>query len=404
MQFVCRIGTADGQVLTEVHEASDAAALRHDFERRGLHIFSLEPRFPFALAWPRRGLLGRRRIKAQALLAFNQELAALLRAGLPLLQALDIMLERLKEPSFREVLTDVRDRVKSGQELSDAFAAFGDVFPPLYSSTLKAGERTGELEQVIRRFIRYLQLVIGARKKVVSALVYPAVLVGLSFGLLAVMAVFVMPRFTVFYEALDVELPLLTRVTLGVSVFLRQNLIWLLLAVAAAYLGLRQWSRSPRGRLLLDRARLSIPILGGVFHRFALAEFCRSLSTLLGGGMPLVPALEIATSAVGNSHIRARLAGTLPAVREGSSFFGALEATGVFTDLAIDMVKVGEATGALDQMLGNVSDFFDEEVETRTQRILTLIEPLMLVFMGVLVSLLLVSVYLPLFNMLGRLQ
>jgi len=236
MQFSCRVGTADGRVLREVHEARNEELLRNELERRGLHVFSIERRTPLRLPWPGRGR-ARRRIPLPQLLVFNQELAALLKAGLPLLQALELMLERLKDPQFRDVLTQVRDRIKTGVELSDAFAAFGDVFPPLYASTLKAGERTGELEQVIRRFVRYLQLVISARKRVVSALVYPLVLVGLSIALVFVMAVFVIPRFTVFYESLDIELPLLTRVTVAVSLFLRSNLWWLLVLLAAGGLG-----------------------------------------------------------------------------------------------------------------------------------------------------------------------
>ena len=401
MEFVCRIGTAEGRVLQEVHQARDEAGLRHELMRRGVHVFSVERRILLPLpSWSR----GRKRIPLRTLLIFNQELAALLRAGLPLLQALNLMLERLRDPHFRSVLAEVSDRVKSGEELSDAFASFGDLFPTLYSSTLKAGERSGELEQVIRRFIRYLRLVMDARRRVVSALVYPAVLVGLSLALIAVMTIFVVPRFTVFYEALDVELPLLTRMTLAISVFLRTNLWWLTALLAAAIFALWRWTREPAGRLALDRVRLSIPFLGRVFHRFALSEFCRSLATLLSGGMPLVPALEIAAGAVGNSHVRQLLEQAIPQVREGKAFNAALDSTGIFPDLAIDMVKVGEATGALDVMLANVADFFDEEVETRMQRLLSLIEPLMLVFMGGIVALLLISVYMPLFSILGKLS
>lgn len=403
MQFICRVGTADGRVLREVHEARNEELLRNELERRGLHVFAVERRTRLALPWAGRGGR-RRRLPLPTLLIFNQELAALLRAGLPLLQALELMLERLKDPQFRDVLTQVRDRIKTGVELSDAFAAFGDVFPPLYASTLKAGERTGELEQVIRRFVRYLQLVISARKRVVSALVYPMVLVGLSIALIFVMAVFVIPRFTVFYDSLDIELPLLTRITVGTSLFLRGNLWWLALTAAGGIWAVRGWARGEQGRLVLDRLRLRVPFLGPVLHRFSLSEFCRSLATLLGGGMPLVPSLEIAVGAVGNAWIRRLVRPSVQQVREGRALHQALETSGAFTDMAIDMVKVGEATGALDTMLGNVADFLDEEVETRMQRILSLIEPLMLVFMGIIVSLLLISVYMPLFSVLGKLQ
>ena len=403
MEFVCHLGTPEGRVLRETRVAASEVALREELARQGLQIFALEkqlgmPSFNDAMqSWRRR-----RRIPNKTLLVFNQELAALLKAGLPLLQALNMMLERLKDPAFREVLLQVRDRVKSGVELSQAFGSFGTMFPPLYAATLKAGERTGELEQVIRRFIRYLKLVIDARKRVVSALVYPTVLIGLSIGLIFVMAIFVLPNFNQFYDQLDIELPWLTRFTIGGSLFLRQNLLWIVLGIAATIFGFRKWGKSESGAVTVDRAKLHLPFLGPVLHLFSLAEFCRSLSTLLAGGMPLVPSMEISIGAVSNRFVRGKMGPTVQLVREGKSLHESLESTEVVNDLAIDMVKVGEATGSLDVMLGNVSDFFDEEVEIRMQRILSLLEPAMLVLMGVIVALLLVSIYLPMFSALGR--
>jgi type IV pilus assembly protein PilC len=401
MEFLVRLGTPDGRVFEEVHRAADATVLKGDLERRGLRIFeirrkglSLRPRLP---AFARR-----RRIPPLAFLVFNQELAALLKAGLPLLQALDLMLERLRDPQFRSVLTDIRDRVKSGEDLSQAFAAYGEMFPALYPSTLKAGERTGELEAVIRRFIRYLKLVLEARKKVISALVYPAVLVGLSFAMIVVMTVYVVPKFTVFFSDMEVELPLLTRITLGISRFMTANWPWLLGALVLGAIVLRRWARTAGGRLALDAAQLRIPLLGRVFKQFAISEFARSLSTLLGGGIPLVQALEIAVAAVGNLFVRRRLEPTIQQVREGKAFNVALESAAVFDPLEIDMVKVGEATGSLDVMLSSVAEFLDEQVETRMARILALVEPLMLVFMGGIVAILLISIYMPLFASLSQ--
>ena len=276
------------------------------------------------------------------------------------------------------------------------------MFPSLYSSTLKAGERSGELELVIRRYIRYMKLVLDARRRVVSALVYPAVLVGLSIAMLIVMAIFVVPKFMVFFENLDAQLPLITRIVLNVSSFANRNWPGLLVLVLGAVFSLRSWNRTEGGRLTIDRFRLKLPFLGPVLHRFALAEFCRSLSTLLSGGIPLVPAFEIAVTSVGNRFVRSRMEPTIQMVREGKPFHQALETSDVFTDLAIDMVKVGEATGSLDDMLGSVADFLDEQIETRMQRILSLIEPLMLVFMGAMIAIILVSIYLPLFSLLGQ--
>ena len=402
MDFVCHLGTPEGRVVRETRAAANETVLRAELERQGLRIFAIERRLGFAMPTELLARFRRRRkIPYKTLMVFNQELAALLKAGLPLLQALNLMLERLREPNFREILTQVRDRVRGGEELSDAFASFGPVFPPLYAATLKAGERTGELEQVLRRFIRYLKLVIEARKRVVSALVYPSVLVGLSIAMLFVMAIFVMPRFTVFYDSMDMELPLLTRITLGVSVFLRDNILYILAGIIATVVSVRRWARTPTGAVRLDRWRLRVPLLGPVLHLFSLAEYCRSLSTLLSGGMPLVPSMEISGRAVSNLYVREKISPTVQQVREGKALHEALDGTGIVTDLAIDMVKVGEATGSLDVMLTNIADFFDEEVELRMQRILSLVEPLMLVIMGCLVAALLISVYMPMFNAMG---
>jgi type IV pilus assembly protein PilC len=400
MQFICRVGTPDGRVLEEVFTASDEIALRSDLGKRGYHLFEVKRRGgrpSFAL--PTFGY--RRRIPAQEFVVFNQELAALLKAGLPLLQTLDLMLERMKNPHFRSVLTDVRDQVKSGTDLSEAFAAHGDLFPRLYPSSLKAGERSGELELVIRRFIRYMRLVLDARRRVVSALIYPAVLVCLSVAMIAVMAIYVVPKFMGFFSELGADLPLITQIVLAVSTFASTKWPLILIVLVAGVVALRTWGRTESGRLALDRMKLRVLFLGPVLHRFAMAEFCRSLSTLLAGGIPLVPAFEIAVSSVGNAYVRSRLEPTIQMVREGKPFYSALETSGIFTDMAVDMVKVGEATGSLDDMLSSVSDFLDEQVETRMARLLSLVEPMMLVFMGIIIAILLVSIYLPMFSMLG---
>jgi type IV pilus assembly protein PilC len=405
VEFVCHFGTPDGRVLRETRVAPSESVLRDELVRQGFQVFTVEKRLGLPSFADTKSMWRRRsKLPAKTLLIFNQELAALLKAGLPLLQALNLMLERSREPVFHDILSQIRDRVTRGEELSQAFASFGNLFPPLYSATLKAGERTGELEVVIRRFIRYLKLVIDARKRVVSALVYPAVLICLSIALILVMTIFVVPQFRTFYDNLEIPLPFLTRFTIGLSVFLRSYFVWLLLGISAAVYLARRWSRSRAGGLAIDRLKLKIPILGGVLHRFSLSEFCRSLSTLLAGGMPLVPSLEISIAAISNRFVRSKVEPTVQKVREGRALHDALESTGVVLDLAVDMVKVGEATGSLDVMLSNVSDFFDEEVEVRMQRILSMLEPIMLVLMGGIVALILVSVYLPMFSALGNVR
>ena len=399
MQFVCRVGTPEGQVVEQVHTATDEPSLRQELEKRGLHIFEVRRRglsLSLRSLWRRR-----RRMPAQRFMLFNQELAALLRSGLPLLQAMDMMLERYEDRDFQSVLEDIRDRVKSGQDLSEAFSVHGELFPRLYPASLKAGERSGELENVIRRFIRYTKLMLDARKRVVSSLIYPAVLIALSLTMILVLTVYVMPQFQDFYVAMEGELPLLTQATLGFSVFVRSNWVLILLGLAGLGAGFTYWRTTEKGRLLIDRTKLRLPLLGSIFRRLALSEFTRSLATLLSGGIPLVPAFELAADSVGNASIRERLAPRIQMVREGEPFYEALEESGAFTDMAIDMVKVGEATGALDEMLLSVSDFFDEQVETQLQRILSLLEPIMLVIMGVIIALILISLYLPMFSIIS---
>jgi type IV pilus assembly protein PilC len=403
MQFHCRVGTPEGRVLEQTFVASDEPALLTELAKLGYHVFEVRRR-GMARKLGTAGLFGRRRkpIPIQEFMVWNRELAALLKAGLPLLQALDLMLERMENQHFKGVLTDIRDRVKSGQDLSEAFEEHGELFPRLFPSTLKAGEKSGELEQVIRRFIRYLKLVMDARRRVITALVYPVVLICLSIVMISVMMIYVVPKITVFFENLEVKLPLMTRMLIAVSGFAQHNVVWLVLGVVGGGFGFRAWSHTEAGRLWLDRAKLKIPFLGPVLHRFAITELCRSLATLLSGGIPLVPALEIATDAVGNLQIRQAIAPQIQLVREGKPFHEALERSGVFLEMSIDMIKVGEATGSLDEMLTSVADFLDEQIETRMGRILTLIEPLMLVFMGIIVAMILVAIYLPLVSALGQ--
>lgn len=402
MQFVCRVGTAEGEVVERQFEGRDARALRSELEQKGLFVFDMR----------RRGLLGNlqvpfaggadKKVPIDELLVFNQELVALLRSGLPLLQSLEMLKDRPKDEGFREILSQATDRVKSGEALSEAFAAFGDRLPALFAPTLEAGERSGELETVLKRFVRYQRLVLETRKRVISALMYPIVVISLSLALLLVMTGYVLPSFNDFFQGLGADLPMLTRIVMAIANFVSTNWLWLgggTLILVAAF---RQSGRTDTGRRRIDRWKISLPFVGLVFERMALSEFCRSLATLLAGGIPIVPSLETSVGAIGNASIRHRLAPVPSAVREGVSLADSLRRTGVAEDLMLDMVQVGETTGALDQMLSDVSDFLDEEVDTRMQRVLGLIEPAMLVIMALLVALLLVAVYLPMYSLLGK--
>lgn len=391
-------------MLEEVRQASDAESLRRELERLGYHVFTIRRRGGFGLSRLWRAEAGPRRIPPRRLLIFNQELAALLRAGLPVLQALDLLLKRQREGELRSRLRDIHDRVESGASLSEAVAAQGEVFPPLYAPTLMAGERSGNLEEVIDRFVRYLRLVYEGRKKVTSALVYPAVLVGLSSVLIGVMLFYVVPGFESFFTDLGTDLPTITRVIMALSDMVIDYWVWWLVGLGLVVVAVARLRATRRGSRWMDRWKLRVPFVGTVFHRFALSEYCRSLSTLLAGGTPLVGALSVASGAVRNSYIRESLRPVSDKVSEGAPFHRSLEETGVVPALAIDMAQVGEATGELGTMLGTVSDFFDEEVETMLARILSLIEPIMLVLMGLVIAILLIAVYLPLSSALSTVR
>ena len=393
MDYLCRVGTPTGEVIERSFSARDESALRSELERQGYYLFSL-----------RRGLgmgdwaLRRRRVKPAVLLLFGQQLGALLRAGLPLLQSLDITLERQREPLFRRSLGAVRERVKSGWSLSDAFGAEGELYPPMFSASLVAGERTGSLETVLSRFVQYVRLNQALRRKAVTASVYPLVLIAMMTALAAILLIVVMPQFEGFYDAMDAELPLATRVLMTVAGGVRDNLFWIVGTVILAATGLRVWlGREGSGRTV-DRLLLRLPFVGGMMRMYATSQLARTLSTLLAGGLPLLSALEVAAASVGNRALAAAVSASTPQIREGKSLTVALESTGMLEDMPLEMIRVGEQTGALGEMLTSVAEFYDEELDTKMATALALVEPVMLALIALIVAGMLLAFYLPMFQ------
>jgi type IV pilus assembly protein PilC len=396
-EFIIRVGTPDGEIVERRVQASTSRVAEEDLRRQGLHVFetkrgamSLRDFIPSS----------RKAVSTERFLLFNQELLALVRAGLPILQSFDIMLERQKDANFREVLTDIRDKLKNGIALSDAFATYGDAFPPIYSTSLRAGERSGDLEGVLKRFLRYQKIIVNLRKRVVSALIYPVILIVLSIAMIFIMITKVIPKFADFFAGFDRQLPPFTRFMIWFATTLNNNILIVLFVAVVAFIAMRRWINST-GRIAWDKFKLRIPLAGGVLHRFAIMQFTQSLGTLLSGGTPMVPAIEIASQSVTNQLVSQRIFGIVQNVREGEPLWRSLEETGVMSDLAVEMIKVGEATGGLTEMLGNVSEFYDEEIEARLQRIVASIEPLILVLMGIVIGVLLYAFYLPLFELSG---
>jgi type IV pilus assembly protein PilC len=394
-EFIFRVGTPDGQIVDRHIQADNVGAAEEELQRQGMHVFAAKRgRVSLRDFLPR----SRRVVSTERFLLFNQELLALVKAGLPILQSFDIMLERQKSERFREVLADIREKLKSGVALSDAFASYGDVFPPIYSTSLRAGERSGDLEGVLRRFLRYQKMMVALRKRVVTALIYPSILITLSCGMVIIMLTKVIPKFAEFYAGFNAELPAFTRLLISIANVLNSHFLIAVVILVIALLLMRQWI-STSGRVAWDRFKLQVPFVGGVMHRVAVMQFTQSLGTLLSGGTPMVPAIEIASQSVGNQMISGKIAGIVQNVREGEPLWRSLEQTKVITDLAVEMIKVGESTGALTEMLANVSEFYDEEIEARLSRVVAAIEPIILVFMGLVIATLLYAFYLPLFQL-----
>jgi len=398
-EYVCRLGAPNGSVVEQRRVAASQDSLRRELEAEGFHVFSLagaRSRFRIPL------LSRTEKIGGQEFMLFNTQLKTLLHAGMPLAQSLELLKDQQTNPHFGAVLEKIHQQVTTGIALSDAFLSLGEIFPRLYANSLRAGERTGELEQVLIRYVEYQRLVEAVRKKILAALTYPAVLVTLSIGLVFILMLKVIPAFRGFYVQFETELPLPTRLVLGAADFTKNNFVFMILGVLLSSYAFRVWRSSPAGRLLTDRWMLRLPLVGRLNHLFALSQFSRSLAILLGGGTPMVPALDTSATSVSNAYIAELFLGCVQEVQEGRPLSEALEDTGQAPEMALAMIRVGESTGALPEMLQHTSDFFDEEIEFSLTTLVTLFEPLILVVMGFIVAGLLLAVYYPLLTIVSR--
>jgi type IV pilus assembly protein PilC len=397
VEFRCRLASPNGEIVEGVYIAETETRLRHELEEKGLFVLSLQPKH--AIAGVSLHMPQRKGVNTREFLVFNQELATLLKAGMPLVQSLDLLKRRVTSPAFRQVLDDVHEKVRSGTALSDAFAAHGSLFPSVYTASLLAGERSGNLDAVLRRFVEYTKIIATVKRKTVSALVYPAILVSLAMVLVSIIVLKVVPAFADFYGTFGAQLPLSTRFILAASGFLRSQFLLILATIGIVVAATLSWVRQPGQQARFHRLLLSLPMLGQVARKFATSQMARTLATLLGGGLPLVNALDIAARSVGNRYMAAQLDIVGLRVREGQSFAAALEARHVFPEVAVKMAEVGESTGALQEMLNTVADFYDEEISTTMERFVTLVEPVLLVVMGLVIAGLLLALYMPLFQL-----
>ena len=397
MEFRCRLASPNGEIVEGVYIAENEARLRHELEEKGLFVLSLQPKG--AVAGLSLHLPQRNNINTREFLVFNQELATLLRAGMPLVQSLDLLKRRMESPTFRAVLDDVHEKVRSGTALSDAFASQGDKFPRVYTASLLAGERSGNLDAVLRRYVEYTKIIATVKRKTISALVYPAILVTLALGIVAIIVLFAVPAFSDFYAGFGAELPFVTRIIIRVSEVVRSQWYLILGALIGGSAAVVLWLRQPGQKARFHHVLLRLPMLGSIASKFSTSQMARTLATLLGGGLPLVNALDIAAQSIGNQYMAQQLGVVSGRVREGESFAAALEARGVFPEVAVKMAEVGESTGALQDMLNTVADFYDEEISTNMDRFVTLVEPVLLVIMGIVIAALLLALYMPLFQL-----
>ena len=394
-EFVVRLGTPAGEIVTRTVEAVAAHEARARLEREGFKVFAVTPPRAEGLTTFTKTSGGGARVKANDFLLFNQQLAALLRAGIPILQAIAMLRRRATSMRLRAVLEQVEDAIRGGAALSQAFAAQGATFPRIYTASILAGERSGALDEVLSRYVTYMRRSVGLRRKIRSALAYPTFLLFASLGMVIFLTVYVVPRMSELFAGFGGNLPTVTVIVLTISGWLTRNVIWFgpLLIVGGILLLL--WSRTAQGRLTIDAWLLGIPVAGKLMVQLAVAQAARSLATLLAGGITLVESWEIAAESITNLELRRKSSGILPLIREGRSFTESLESANWMPELAVDMIGIGERSGSLREMLDEVATFYDAEAEVKLEQLTTTLEPAILVLMGGIVVTILLAIYLP---------
>jgi len=396
-EFICRLGTPAGEVVTRTIEAVGAHEARTRLESEGFRVFSVAPpKAGGVSALTRGGRAGTRaRVKAGDFLLFNQQLAALIRAGIPILQAISMLRRRAASARLRTLLGDVEGKIRGGMALSAAFAAQGPIFPRIYTASILAGERSGALDDVLNRYVVYMRRGVDIRRKIRGALAYPVFLMLASMGMVTFLVTYVVPRMSRLFEGFGKNLPTITVLVVGISHWIGANLLWFGPLLVGSLLALIFWLRTPQGKAAMDGTLLKIPVVAELLTQLAIAQVTRSLSTLLAGGITLVESWEIAAEAITNRTLRARSTAILPMIREGRSFTESLEAAEWLPELAVDMIGVGERSGSLREMLEEVAVFYDAESEVRLEQLTTILEPAILLVMGGVVITVLLAIYLP---------
>jgi type IV pilus assembly protein PilC len=394
-EFVCKVGDATGRVSQQLETAQSETEARQKLADRGFYVYGVRPNLSVERLI--RGSRSSRKLPANDFMIFNQQFNTLIKAGLPILKALDLLADRAALPKMRPILNDVRGRVREGALLSDGVEASG-MFPPVYVTSLRAGEKSGDLAGVLDDYIAYQRTTTGLRKKLIGVLIYPTILIIVASCIVSYLVTYVIPEFARLYSDLGTTLPGPTQFLITVVVGYRA---WLLTAAGLVVFGaifLFLWSRTHRGGMAVDRMTMKLPMLGDVWIKFQMAQFTRTLGTLLRGGTPLVAALSTAANAMRSRLVAGSVEKASERVREGASLHSSLAETKMIPDLALDMIEVGEASGALAPMLSSVAVFYEEESNMKTSALIAVIEPAVLVVMAGLIFFILVALYLPLFS------
>jgi len=395
-EYLVRVADERGHMAQHVEAGYSEAEVRERFVQQGYLVYWVKPRGMFAGGEFR--LSSGRKIKQSTFLIFNQQFLTLIRAGLPILQSLELLIKRQKEGHLRGLLENVRDRVRSGELLSTAFEAQG-VFPKIYTTTLLAGEKSGNMEEVLSRYIAFQRMALTFKKKLAVSLVYPSLLVTVVFFMVIFLVTYVVPQFAKLFENLNAQLPAITVFMLAVGTHAQQYAPYLAIAVVITIAGLWRWKNTDTGAESIDRAILWMPMLGQIWLKYQVANLSRMLSTLLAGGLPLVPALETAGASMSSRRILNGIAAAAIRVREGQSLAKSFEEQKMFPELSVEMIEVGESTGALPAMLNSVAEFYEEDVQTALGAAMALIEPVILIVMAVFVGGVLISLYMPIFTL-----
>lgn len=394
-EFVCRVADANGRVFSHVEAAGSLAEARQKLADRGLYVYSVESRNSLITGV----LQGRRNrsVEGSDFLILNQQFNTLIKAGLPILRALDLLADRAASPKLRPIVSRLRDRVREGKSLSEAITEAG-VFSKVYATAILAGEKSGNLSGVLDYYIAYQRVSTGVRKKIIATLVYPILLITVASIIVSYLVTVVVPKFGQLYKDMNVDLPASTQLLLSLTVEYRSYVLGAIALVILGGIAVFFWSRTDDGGEAFDRFKFRLPVVGDTLLKFQVAQFSRTLATLLTGGTPLVAALQTAADALQSKLVRITVTQATQSVREGESLHSALAAQGIMPELALDMIEVGESSGALAPMLTSVAEFYEDEVNLRLGALVSIIEPVILIFMGLLVAFILISLYLPIFS------